>query len=205
MPRDASQQPLREQPSRSSADTELVAGVLGEQTAEEMAELASDTNTNRSATTAGLELSEAERLATKAAEEAVTPEERRQEYYEWAATFGGGKGWVDTGFQFNDDGTVEFLHDLMLIKPVEKIPPSLKIIHGSLDTAETTWDIPLSVLENIKIEGKLTIGILDAINLPSGIDCGVVVVYDTGTSSVPAEDVRSQLIEKGYQNVNIDF
>jgi len=205
MSRDTSQQPFAEDQPRSTDDKKLVSQVLGEQAAAEMAELTGEADNNIPAKATELALTGAESSATRLAEEAITHKKRKQEYYDWAESIGGGKGWVDTSFKFNEDGTVECLHGIKFTKLVERIPPSLKVIHGCLDTADVSWATSLSVLKNVKIMNELKIRKDDARGLPPGIDCEKIILRDTASTNFTVLSVYDDLTNKGYKNIETDY
>jgi len=157
------QQPLGEQPNRRKDDSELVGQVLGEQAAEEMEELTEkkDANTTNSVTTPKLGMSAGETNAAQAAEQIVTPEHRRQQYYQWAEEISKNTDWIDETFIFESDGRVRVEGDLNLYNTgISELPPGLYKVEGRLflikNNITTIKNIPESVTELYLDHNKIT-------------------------------------------------
>ena len=184
MPQETPQQPFAGDQSRSTADTELVEGVLGEQAADEMTELAGDANKKGPVATSKLKISATESDATRKIEQAASLKQRRQEYIEFVEDYGLSERWVDNNFKFNDDGTVEFLgkFECSYYNNTDSFPDSLKVFKNSVDLRECKWSKQvLESLKGKKIEGNLIVDGSDTEMIPEGITCYSILLLMSTT------------------------
>jgi len=204
------QQPLREQSTRSGADQELVANVLGKEAAAEMGELVDEqAATDQVADTGTLEISKDEQDATNKIERIVRPKIRRHQLIEWAESYISSdsvlgkeytpEAWIDKIFTINPDGTVDAPGTIDLtLDVVDYLPEGLNKIHGNFHLSGTQ----LTSLKNLPkiINGDLDITFLK----PScnSIPDGTIV-----TGKVFLQRKQSELIAsaraKGY-NVELE-
>jgi len=215
MSNETSQQPFAEDQPRNTDDKELVGQVLGEETAEEMAELTGgptqDIKTNTTAT--DIELSQSEQVATEAAEQVVTPEKRKQEYYNWVEEIDLGKGWIDHNFKFNDDGTVEYIFafEHFMWREVKSFPESLKKFKGDVVLKGCDWgEDSFKNLVGREIEGDLVIDSHDMEKIPPNILCKKIKVVgptekDSRKRELYISEIRNGLAKLGYNNVELEF
>jgi len=133
MPNETSQ-PF-DQTQRDPRDERLVGQVLGPDAVAEMKVLV-DEQTKLSRPKGKLELTEGEAVVTKKAEQEVTAEQRRQQYYNWAENIGKDEYWVDDTFTFNIDGTVIIEGDVILYNfGIDVLPPKLIEVTGYINLA----------------------------------------------------------------------
>jgi len=192
MPNETTTQPLREQPPRSTDDTRLVAEVLGSDAAEEMDELVGDHSTDINQTESqGLELTEAETVATKEVEQRVSPEERKQQYFEWAGKINKDDNWVEKTFTFGIDGSVSTKHKLDLsYEKISELPPGLTYANGGLDLSFNNFTslkrLPEKVNGNLDLSNNYSLASLEG--LPKVI-LGDLYLKDIAYSAatIPAE------------------
>ena len=189
------QQPF-DKTTRSGADPELVAGVLGTGAQEEMDELVGKQEDPGDQTTSeGLELTADEAVATEQAEQAPIREKRRQQYIEWAEKFGKDAEWVNQEFVFELDGNVTsdgylFLDD----EGVSELPPNLveaekgvllgsnklvslkgmpRIVGEFLDLAYNPLEFLMGLPKDIG--GDLRLQGVPATEIPAGLNIGGVI------------------------------
>jgi len=199
------QQPFAENQPRSTNDKKLVAKVLGEQTAEEMEELAGKPPSIETTPepAAELTMSKTEAAATKAIEQrVVTPEQRRLEYIQWADSINRKEEWVDVNFIFLPNGNVEAVENFSLGDTiVNTFPPSLKKVTGLFEISFTNWKIPLDFLKNIEIE-ELSIDFSMVQDFPMGVICDEIYINHHDNLPVEQIDIAiSSLEDKGYTNI----
>jgi len=129
------QQPLREQPPRSTDDSKLVAEILGGEAAADMDELVGDQAEEPAVVANEIELSTKEQAATSEAEKTMA-EKRCDEYIVWATGINMDRDWVDETFTFLPDGSVIAEGDIYIANhQVECFPPNLCEVGGNLDAS----------------------------------------------------------------------
>jgi len=196
------QQPLHEQPPRSSDDQKLVSKVLGEEAAAEMVELTGDPIKTSTPQPSNLELSKTEATKIKSRELKGIQDRRRAEYIEWAKKIDCDKDWVQRNFQFNEDGTVEYMSNLVqrFYSEINSFPDSLTVIRGYLDLRGCLWDkAAFERLEGMVIGGKLMINISDYDKLPKNIYCtGIIILEDLSQFNQSNDMISEHLEQKGY-------
>jgi len=141
-----------DQIKRNPDDAALVEGVLGSKAADEMKELAGTGKKGAKPRETELSLSAEEARATKEKEEEVVPEQRRQQYYEWAEGVNRDKEWVDDMFIFQSDGKVKLEKSMDLNGTgFNEFPPGLYCSGASISIAnnglEELKGVPDGVME----------------------------------------------------------
>jgi len=214
MSNETSQQPFTENKPRNTDDKELVGQVLGEQAAAEMEELTGKNyaNTNGSASVPELGMTAEESDTTKKAEQTKFPEQRKEEYINWAEDQGISTRWVLKAFRFNDDGTVECKVGFTYVNnKVDFFPDSLVAVHGNLNLDGCSWnETSYNKLKHIKITNELVIRVHDVEKIPSGIECESLTIISThkpteDTENVYEKSLRKRLKNMGYLNVNMRY
>jgi len=196
------QQPLREQPPRSTDDTRLVAEVLGGEAAADMEELVGGQAKELPVTPNELEASIEEKVATTEAENDFA-EKRREEYLIWAEDDliedeTAEEFLDDHGFIFNSDGTVDMDKNFVGIGylGISELPPSLNKIDGSFILSNTNIN-DLSNLPKI-IKDDLWINDITATSIPKGVKINGKIHIKPNQ-----KELIQDLKQKGYSNVNI--
>jgi len=163
-----------DQTKRDPRDEHLVERVLGADAAEDMKALTKgQAAPDRKRVT--LVLTENEQVAAREKEQEVSPEQRRQQYIEWAKSFDKDEEWVDDNFIFISDGTVETKDNLTIFrKNIEYFPPALKRIRGSLDMTQSKIE-DFNSLNGVKIDKDLRLKYVDIEEIPPNLDIGGLV------------------------------
>jgi len=212
MPNETSQQPFTPDQPRSTDDKELVGEVLGERAAEEMEELAGENLDSKSPDPpAGLDVSITESDEIKEMEQVVSPEQRRQEYIEWASFNGLNEEWIERHFLFKSNGTVEFLNSMrgMLFNDTNGFPESLKVFRGHLDTSGLPWTKEaMNSLCGKTILGDLIVSSDSIENIPPDVHCEriqIVAPFELSKHELESKTLEHEVISKlkkiGYENI----
>ena len=190
-------QTLKEQPPRSSVDSELVGGVLGDQAAEEMAELTDPKQKPNDGQNDEITMSGAEAETTKTAEAVGNPEKTKRDVIRWAVDISMTGEWIDKNLSYNTDGTVDIIGNLSVWDTqANYLPPGLYRAHSDLIIAYTN----ITDLTNLPkiIDGDLDLRNVNATSIPAGLKIGgeVKLIHDDNKELI--EDAK----RKGY-NVNL--
>jgi len=212
MPQETSQQPFTKDKPRSTDDKKLVAEVLGADAAEEMAELIGKDKGDAiiPETTPALEMTNTEATKTRVLETTtVTPEQRKKEYLKWAFDHSLSEMWINDCFQFNDDGSVEFLYHFQYDKNkrlynIDVLPDSLKKFRFGLDLQECGWNKAIySRLRGMEIGRNLEIDEADIDKIPDGILIvgKLVLIMSSIKSPTKEQGIKNKLSKFGYNNI----
>ncbi len=190
--------------TRSGADPELVAGVLGTRAREEMEELVDGQPKPSDQQEEGqFELS-ADELADYNEAGKSLEEWRRDHYYEWAESIGEGNDWVDETFIFESDGKVMVEGNLDLRdRGISELPPGLYRVEGKLNLGYNNFtkieNIPEAVTELYMFENQIS----KVENIPEsvktlGLSHNQITKMENFPSSLKKIDLRDNQISQIY-------
>jgi len=209
MPHETTQQPFTGDKPRSTDDKKLVGQVLGDEAADEMDELVGETKkySPPETTPNGLELSESEQGTVNEIEKIYTPDERKQQYLEWASENGIGEDFIKMNFDFQDNGDVHTRHNLDFYNiHLKRLPPGLTLVKGNLymTSPETVPD--LNPLKDTRIQEALYINSCDIDKVPRGIKCGRIKISYDGAEETDSECRKKgeELRKLGYTKINYE-
>jgi len=149
MPINSLKNPFEAPKKRSKDDAKLVGELLGEEEEAEMRRALGE-SVGDVVEKEEVGLGDEQKARIKALEEEVSPEDRREEFINWADSIGKDEDWVDETFTFDDDGSVEVEGDLDLswLDSAEGIP-LLKSVGGYLYLGGLTSAEGLTLPESV--------------------------------------------------------
>jgi len=190
------QQPFTGDQPRKTDDTKLVAKVLGTTEAAEMAELVGGQTkpVEQEQKVDELTITESEQDAATEVEQEMAPNQRRQQYIDWAYEFGGNENWIDETFIFESDGRVRVEGDLDLSgNNISELPPCLYKVEGKLylnkNQISKIENIPSSVTELHLGDNQIT----KIENIPNT----VTVLSLSGNQIAKIENIPNSVIHLG--------
>jgi len=162
--------PFESPKKRSKDDAKLVGELLGEEEEREMREALGE-GVKEVVEEGDIGLTDEQKARIKEVEEEVSPEDRREEFINWADSIGKDEDWVDKTFTFNDDGSVEVEGNLNLswLESAEGIP-LLKSVGGYVDLSGLTsakgLTLPESVAGHLDLRGLTS---AEGLTLPESV------------------------------------